>query len=53
MDRHTRGFVEGCNNKLKVLKRRCDGILNVMHVFQRIQLDLYGYSLFTPKIIEL
>jgi len=52
-DRHTSGFVEGFNNKLKVLKRRCYGILNVTHLFQRIQLDLYGYSLFTPKIIEL
>jgi transposase len=53
IDRHTSGFVEGFNNKLKVLKRRCYGILNITHLFQRIQLDLYGYSLFTPKIIEL
>jgi transposase len=50
IDRHTSGFVEGFNNKLKVIKRRCYGILNVTHFFQRIQLDLYGYSLFTPKI---
>ena len=53
IDRHTSGFVEGFNNKLKVIKRRCYGILNVTHLFQRIQLDLYGYSLFAPKIIEL
>jgi transposase len=53
INRHTSGFVEGFNNKLKVLKRRCYGILNVTHLFQRIQLDLYGYSLFTQKIIEL
>ena len=50
IDRHTSGFVEGFNNKLKVIKRRCYGILNVTHFFQRIQLDLYGYSLFIPKI---
>lgn len=40
------------NNKLKVVKRRCYGILNVTHFFQRIQLDLYGHSLFAMKIIE-
>jgi transposase len=49
IDRHTSGFVEGFNNKLKVLKRRCYGILNVTHLFQRVQLDLYGYSLFARK----
>jgi transposase len=53
VDRHTSAFVEGLNNKLKVIKRRCYGILNVTHLFQRIQLDLYGYSLFAPKIIGL
>ena len=53
MDRHTSGFVEGFNNKLKVIKRRCYGILNVTHLFQRIQLDFYGHSLFALKIIEL
>ena len=53
IDRHTSGFVEGFNNKLKVIKRRCYGILNVTHLFQRIQLDLYGHSLFALKIIEL
>jgi transposase len=51
IDRHTSGFVEGFNNKLKVIKRRCYGILNVTHLFQRIQLDLYGYTLFGWKII--
>lgn len=50
VDRHTSGFVEGFNNKIKVIKRRCYGILNVTHLFQRIQLDLYGYSLFATKI---
>ena len=50
LDRHTSGFVEGFNNKLKVIKRRCYGILNVTHFFQRIQLDLTGYALFASKI---
>jgi len=40
------GFVEGLNNKIKVIKRRCYGILNVAHLFQRIFLDLEGYRLF-------
>src|SRR5467141_1469010 len=53
IDRHTSGFVEGFNNKLKVVKRRCYGILNVTHLFPRIHLDLYGHSLFAMKIIEL
>jgi transposase len=44
--RHTSGFVEGLNNKVKVIKRRCYGILNTEHLFQRIYLDLQGYALF-------
>nr|QNO42541.1 hypothetical protein MMHALIEK_00016 [Methanosarcinales archaeon ANME-2c ERB4] len=47
ISRQTSGFVEGLNNKIKVTKRRCYGILNVKHLFQRIHLDLNGYSLFT------
>ena len=50
LDRQTSGFVEGLNNKIKVIKRRCYGILNVKHLFQRIYLDLSGYALFTLKI---
>ena len=46
LDRQTSGFVEGLNNKIKVIKRRCYGILNVTHLFQRIHLDLSGYALF-------
>jgi len=45
-DRNTSGFVEGLNNKIKVIKRRCYGILNIGHLFQRIHLDLKGYDLF-------
>ncbi len=40
------GFVEGFNNRVKVLKRRCYGILNVETMFQRLTLDLDGYEKF-------
>jgi transposase len=50
LDRHTSGFGEGFNNKLKVIKRRCYGLLNVTHFFQRIQLDLSGYARFAHNI---
>lgn len=43
VDRHTSGFVEGLNNRIKVIKRRCYGIFNVGHLFQRIFLDLGNY----------
>ena len=46
--RQSSGFVEGFNNKLKVLKRRCFGIYNLNHLFQRITLDLHGYRRFSP-----
>jgi transposase len=38
--RDFRSFVEGFNNKIKVIKRRCYGILNIGHLFQRIFLDI-------------
>ena len=44
----TSGFVEGLNNKLKVLKRRCYGLRNVGRLFQRLTLDLDGYRRFSP-----
>ena len=44
--RDSSGFVEGLNNKVKVLKRRCYGLLNLNHFFQRLFLDLEGYRLF-------
>jgi len=47
IDRHTSGFVEGFNNKIKSIKRRCYGILNIKHLFQRIYLDMSGYGLFS------
>jgi transposase len=42
----TSGFVEGFNNKIKVLKRRCYGIFDVKNLFRRISLDLNGYEKF-------
>ena len=44
--RDNSGFVEGLNNKIKVLKRRCYGLFNLNHLFQRLFLDLEGYALF-------
>jgi transposase len=44
--RHNSGFVEGLNNKIKVLKRRCYGIFNLSHLFQRLSLDIEGYQRF-------
>lgn len=46
IDRESSGWVEGFNNKAKVLKRRCYGIFNLGHFFQRLYLDLRGYKLF-------
>ena len=46
LKRQNSGFVEGLNNKLKVLKRRCYGLDSVKTLFQRLRLDLEGYRLF-------
>lgn len=46
IDRNNSGFVEGLNNKIKVIKRRCYGLTNIKRLFQRLWLDLEGYSLF-------
>jgi transposase len=46
MGRQTSGFVEGFNNRVKVLKRRCYGIFNVGSLFQRLTLDWHGYQRF-------
>ena len=45
-DRLTSGFVEGLNNKIKVLKRRCYGIHRITTLFQRLFLDLEGYRIY-------
>lgn len=42
------GFVEGLNNKIKTIKRRCYGLFRPDHLFQRLFLDLEGYRLFGP-----
>jgi len=48
LERQTSGFVEGFNNRVKVLKRRCYGIFDVGRIFQRLTLDVRGYELFAP-----
>ena len=50
-DRVSSGFVEGLNNKIKTIKRRCYGIKKVSTLFQRLWLDLegrYRFFLSTP-----
>jgi len=46
VDRRSSGFVEGLNNKIKTLKRRCYGLPRVTTLFQRLYLDLEGYRRF-------
>mgnify|MGYP000981087424 CR=1 FL=1 len=46
ISRSSSGWVEGLNNKIKVLKRRCYGITNLTSLFRRIWLDLKGYEAF-------
>jgi transposase len=48
INHQTSSFVEGLNNKLKVLKRRCYGLRNVDRLFQRLTLDLDGFRRFSP-----
>ena len=47
--RHTSGFVEGFNNKIKVIKRRCYGIFDENSLFRRVFLDTEGYDKYLPK----
>jgi transposase len=44
--RKNSGFVEGLNNKIKVLKRRCYGLFNTESLFQRLFLDLQGGAIY-------
>ena len=46
-ERLTSSFVEGFNNRVKVLKRRCYGIFDLDHLFQRLTLDVDGYQRFS------
>lgn len=51
VDRVSSGFVEGLNNKIKTVKRRCYDIKKVSTLFQRLWLDLegrYKFFLSTP-----
>ena len=45
--RKNSGFVEGLNNKIKVLKRRCYGVSKTETLFQRLFLDMKGYAMFS------
>ena len=45
-NRRNSDFVEGLNNKIKVLKRRCYGLSKPESLFQRLFLDLKGYKTF-------
>lgn len=45
-ERRSSGFVEGLNNKIKVVKRRCYGFFKTETLFQRLFLDLQGYKLY-------
>jgi transposase len=46
ISRSSSGWVEGLNNKIKVLKRRAYGVRNLGNLFRRIWLDLKGYEAF-------
>ena len=46
ISRSSSGWVEGLNNKIKVLKRRAYGVKNLGNLFRRIWVDLRGYETF-------
>ncbi|WP_435247754.1 transposase [Vibrio sp. nBUS_14] len=49
--RHSSGFVEGFNNRVKVLKRRCYGLSEPTKLFQRLLVDTTGMTRFAPGVI--
>jgi len=49
-NRANRGFVEGLNNKIKVIKRRCYGFFKTVSLFQRLHLDLLGFNRYSLQI---
>ena len=51
VERESSGFVEGFNNRIKVLKRRCYGIVDQVHLFRRISLDIGGNQV-SPVLIH-
>ena len=50
IQRNSSGFVEGFNNKVKVLKRRCYGLSSGIKLFQRLILDTVGLLRFAPGV---
>jgi len=40
------GFVEGLNNKIMVLKRRCFGLGSAPSLLRRLKIDMEGYAFF-------
>ncbi|MGH8656457.1 MAG: ISL3 family transposase [Gammaproteobacteria bacterium] len=46
VNRSNSGWIEGLNNKIKVIKRRCYGLTSAINVFRRIWLDLNGREAF-------
>lgn len=44
--RFNSGFVEGFNNRVKVLKRRCYGLSSAVKLFQRLIIDTVGLERF-------
>ena len=46
VQRNNSGFVEGFNNRLKVLTRRCYGLKHISRFFQRVKLDTEGLEMF-------
>jgi transposase len=51
IQRNSSGFVEGFNNKVKVLKRRCYGLSSGIKLFQRLVLDTVGLLRFSPDAV--
>lgn len=49
IQRNNSGFVEGFNNKVKVLKRRCYGLSSATKLFQRLILDTLGLEMFGTR----
>lgn len=49
IQRDSSGFVEGFNNKVKVLKRRCYGLSSAARLFQRLIIDTLGMTRFAPN----
>jgi transposase len=49
--RNSSGFVEGFNNKVKVLKRRCYGLSSPEKLFKRLIVDTLGMKRFAPSMV--